>query len=102
MSGIDVAVGMGAEIEATPAIGERYLNRELSLLDFIARVLALAEDPNVPLLEHGKYLAIVSEHLDEFFEVRVAGLMEQLAAGLRTTIPDGLDLVDQLRAIRDR
>ena len=49
-----------------------------------------------------KFLAIFSDNLDEFFEVRVAGLIEQLSAGLRTTTPDGLDLVDQLRAIRTR
>jgi polyphosphate kinase len=102
MSGIDVAVGVGAETEASPAVGLRYLNRELSFLDFVARVLALAEDATVPLLERAKFLAIVSEHLDEFFQVRVAGMMEQLAAGLRTTIPDGLDLVELLREIRAR
>ena len=102
MAGIDVAVGVEAETEASPAVGVRYLNRELSFLDFVARVLALAEDPTVPLLERAKFLAIVSEHLDEFFQVRVAGIMEQLAAGLRTTIPDGLDLVDLLREIRAR
>ena len=102
MAGIDVAVGAEAETEARTAVGVRYLNRELSFLDFVARVVALAEDATVPLLERAKFLAIVSEHLDEFFQVRVAGLMEQLAAGLRTTIPDGLDLVDLLREIRAR
>ena len=80
----------------------RFLNRELSMLDFQARVLALAEDPALPLLERAKFLAIVSEHLDEFFQVRVAGLMEQLAAGLRTANPDGVDLVDLLTTIRSR
>src|SRR3954469_11935055 len=80
----------------------RFLNRELSWLDFNARVLAIAEDPERPLLERVKFLAIFSDNLDEFFEVRVAGLIEQLSAGLRTTTPDGLDLVDQLRAIRTR
>jgi len=81
---------------------ERFLNRELSWLEFNARVLALAEDSALPLLERAKFLAIFSQNLDEFFEVRVSGLMEQLAAGLRTTTPDGLDLVGQLRAIRHR
>ena len=81
---------------------ERFLNRELSWLDFNARVLALAEDDRLPLLERAKFLAIFSQNLDEFFEVRVSGLMEQLAAGLRTTTADGLDLVDQLRTIRGR
>jgi polyphosphate kinase len=81
---------------------DRFLNRELSWLDFNDRVLALAEDGKLPLLERAKFLAIFSQNLDEFFEVRVSGLMEQLDAGLRNTTPDGLDLVDQLRAIRAR
>src|SRR5690349_9188891 len=80
----------------------RYLNRELSWLDFNARVLALAEDPAVPLLERAKFLAIFSQNLDEFFQVRVSGLQEQLAAGLRSRSPDGLDPLGQLRAIRAR
>jgi polyphosphate kinase len=80
----------------------RYLNRELSWLDFNARVLALAEDPDLPLLERAKFLAIFSDNLDEFFQVRVSGLKEQLLAGVRSTSPDGLDQVEQLRAIRDR
>jgi polyphosphate kinase len=82
--------------------GARYLNRELSWLDFNARVLALGEDANLPLLERAKFLAIFSSNLDEFFQVRVAGLQEQLAAGVRSTSPDGLDQVEQLRAIRAR
>jgi polyphosphate kinase len=72
------------------------------MLEFQARVLALAEDPSVPLLERAKFLAIFSGNLDEFFQVRVAGLKEQLAVGVRTTSPDGLDQVEQLRAIRAR
>lgn len=80
----------------------RYLNRELSMLEFQARVLALAEDPSVPLLERAKFLAIFSGNVDEFFQVRVAGIKEQLAVGVRSTSPDGLDQVEQLRAIRAR
>jgi polyphosphate kinase len=80
----------------------RYLNRELSWLDFNARVLALAEDPSLPLLERAKFLAIFSSNLDEFFQVRVSGLQEQLAAGVRSNAPDGLDQVEQLRSIRER
>jgi polyphosphate kinase len=80
----------------------RYLNRELSALDYFARVLALGADKSVPLLERVKFLAIFSQNLDEFFQVRVSGLQEQLDAGLRTTSPDGLDPGDQLRAIRAR
>ena len=80
----------------------RYVNRELSMLDFQARVLAYAEDASVPLLERAKFLAIFSGNIDEFFQVRVAGLKEQLAAGVRSTSPDGLDQEEQLRAIRVR
>src|SRR5436309_7019978 len=78
----------------------RYLNRELSRLDFNERVLALAEDESLPLLERVKFLAIVSQNLDEFFQIRVAGLKEQEAAGLSTTSPDNLAPRDQLDAIR--
>ena len=80
----------------------RYLNRELSWLDFNARVLALGEDASLPLLVRAKFLAIFSSNLDEFFQVRVSGLKEQLAAGVRSTSPDGLDQLEQLRAIRIR
>jgi polyphosphate kinase len=80
----------------------RYLNRELSALDYFARVLALGADKSVPVLERVKFLAIFSQNLDEFFQVRVSGLQEQLDAGLRTTSPDGLDPGEQLRAIRAR
>jgi len=79
-----------------------YLNRELSMLDFQARVLAYAEDPSLPLLERAKFLAIFSGNVDEFFQVRVSGLKEQVALGVRSTSPDGLDQVEQLRAIRTR
>jgi polyphosphate kinase len=82
------------------AVGElRYINRELSTLDFNSRVLALAEDEDLPLLERVKFLAIFSSISDEFFQVRVAGLKDQEAAGIGTA-PDGLSVADQLRAIR--
>src|SRR5436305_12663760 len=90
-----------ADVSAAPE-GARYLNRELSMLDFQARVLAYAEDPALPLLERAKFLAIFSGNVDEFFQVRVAGLKEQVAIGVRSTSPDGLDQVEQLRAIRGR
>src|SRR4051812_31192696 len=87
---------------STALESSRYLNRELSMPEFQARVLALAEDPSVPLLERAKFLAIFSGNVDEFFQVRVAGIKEQVAVGVRTTSPDGLDQVEQLRAIRSR
>ena len=70
--------------EAAPElpVGERLLDRELSWLDFNTRVLELAADPSQPLLERVKFCAIVSSNLDEFFMVRVAALMGQMAAGL--------------------
>jgi len=100
VAGPDIALAQRQPPLADPS--DRFLNRELSWLDFNDRVLALAEDPHLPLLERAKFLAIFSQNLDEFFEVRVSGLMEQLDAGLRSTTPDGLDLVGQLRAIRER
>jgi len=84
-------------IRSDPA---RYLNRELSWLDFNGRVLALAEDTASPLLERAKFLAIFAQNLDEFFQVRVAGLLGQVQAGVRTRTPDGLDTAEQLRAVR--
>ena len=60
----------------------RLLNRELSWLDFNERVLALAADDTMPLLERLKFCAIFSSNLDEFFQVRVAALKDQVAAGL--------------------
>ncbi|MGA7949524.1 MAG: polyphosphate kinase 1 [Thiobacillaceae bacterium] len=69
---------------------EQLLNRELGILAFQRRVLAQAEDPATPLLERLRYLCIVSSNLDEFFEVRVAGLKEQMIAGVTTPSPDGL------------
>ncbi len=77
----------------------RYLNRELSTLDFNSRVLALAEQDDLPLLERVKFLAIFSTNMDEFFQVRVAGLKDQQAAGIGTA-PDGLSVSEQLKAIR--
>jgi polyphosphate kinase len=81
---------------------DRFINRELSWLDFGTRLLHLAADGRIPLFERMKFLAIFSEELDEFFEVRVAGLEDQVAAGLHTRSPDGLRPVDQLAAITAR
>lgn len=68
---------------------ENYLNRELGLLAFNRRVLAQAEDARMPLLERLRFLCIVSSNLDEFFEIRVAGLKEQLKLGSTTRTTDG-------------
>ncbi|AKL74251.1 polyphosphate kinase 1 [Actinobacteria bacterium IMCC26256] len=84
------------------ANSQRLLNRELSWLDFNERVLALAEDSTRPLLERAKFLAIFSTNLDEFFQVRVSGLREQMQAGIRTRSADGMDPLAQLQAIRLR
>jgi polyphosphate kinase len=83
-------------------IGERLLNRELSWLDFNARVLELAEDQDVPLLERVKFCAIFSANLDEFFMVRVAGLQGQAASGLSVRSPDGRSPAETLAEIRGR
>jgi polyphosphate kinase len=91
-----------SEAPPEPTGARRYLNRDLSWLDFAARVLTLAEDDHQPLLERAKFLAIFSDGLDEFFQVRVAGLKEQVAAGLGATGPDGMSPTEQLRAIRER
>jgi polyphosphate kinase len=79
-----------------------FINRELSWLEFNGRVLDQAEDPSVPLLERLKFLCIVSSNLDEFFEVRVAGLKQVVQAGSQATGPDGLTASQQLAAIFHR
>ncbi|HEX6419450.1 MAG TPA: RNA degradosome polyphosphate kinase [Acidimicrobiales bacterium] len=95
---------MAASPEPAPATAEplRYRNRELSWLDFNERVLALAEDGRVPLLERAKFLAIFAQNLDEFFQVRIAGLKDQVAAGVGGSSPDGRSSAQQLLDIRDR
>jgi polyphosphate kinase len=86
-------------LRASPPAQDRYLNRELSQLDFDQRVLARARDRGLPLLERVRFLAILAENLDQFFQVRVAGLKEQLLVPVAQTSPDGMSTGEQLRAI---
>ncbi|NNG96219.1 RNA degradosome polyphosphate kinase [Gordonia araii NBRC 100433] len=85
--------------ESADLPADRYLNRELSWLDFNSRVLALAEDQSLPLLERAKFLAIFTSNLDEFFMVRVAGLKRRDETGLSVRSADGLSPREQLHRI---
>src|SRR5690242_20829693 len=81
---------------------QNYINRELSFLEFNRRVLAQAFDEAVPLLERLRFLCISSSNLDEFFEIRVAGLKQLLELGSGTFAADGMSLEEQLAAIHER
>lgn len=80
---------------------DTLINRELGILAFQKRVLAQADDPDMPLLERLKFLCIVSSNMDEFFEVRVAGLLEQIRAQANQRSADGLTPRQQYRAVSD-
>src|SRR5512144_568762 len=91
------------DFEDAPARGShRFFNRELSLLEFHARVLEEALDKRNPLLERLKFLSIFSSNLDEFFMIRVSGLKEELELEVMTLSPDGLTPKQQLEKIRSR
>src|SRR4051794_10994806 len=79
-----------------------YFNRELSWLDFNDRVLQIAEDPGLPLLERTKFCSIFTSNLDEFFMIRVAGLHDQVDAGLSDPLADGRTPSETIDAIRSR
>jgi polyphosphate kinase len=82
-----------------PTDRRNFLNRELSLLAFNERVLEQAKDPRTPLLERLRFLCISSSNLDEFFEIRVGGLEQQLALGMGKPGPDGLTTPEMLEAV---
>lgn len=88
--------------ETLPRPRDRYLNRELSWLDFNARVLALAGEKSLPLLERAKFLAIFASNLDEFYMVRVAGLKRRDKTGLSVRSADGQTPAEQLVRISHR
>jgi polyphosphate kinase len=81
---------------------DHFLNRELQTLEFNRRVLAQAEDRSVPLLERLKFLCIVSSNLDEFFEIRVSGLKEQIKLGAAAAGPDGMKPLEVFRQVSAR
>ena len=81
---------------------ERFSSRELSRLEFGARLLDLADEKSMPLLERCKYVAIFADMVDEFFQVRVVSLEDKVAAGVQTPSLDGVRPKDQLKAIRER
>jgi polyphosphate kinase len=88
--------------QQSPHAAERFLNRELSLLAFNERVLAMSEDPSVPSLERLKYICIVSSNLDELFEIRVAGIKAQLDSRPNNQQGDGFTPASSFQAISDR
>jgi polyphosphate kinase len=79
-----------------------YINRELSWIDFNARVLFEAQDERNPLLQRVRFLSIFASNLDEFFQIRVAGLKQQVKAGRSSPTPDGMSAAETLEAIRTR
>jgi polyphosphate kinase len=81
---------------------EHFLNRELQALEFNRRVLAQAEDRAVPILERLKFLCIVSSNLDEFFEIRVSGVKEQIKLGAGAAGPDGMTPLEVFRQVAAR
>src|SRR6187549_1631809 len=92
-------VAMSQSPHLDPKDPSLYLNRELSSLEFNARVLEQAKDASVPLLERLRFLTISSTNLDEFFEIRVSGLKQQVAHGIASQEADGLTPQETLTRI---
>jgi len=104
---IDSLIHPSAQAEITSNMNKKFpaqqfLNRELELLEFNRRVLAQAEDVHIPLLERLKYLCIVSSNLDEFFEIRVAGLKEQIDLSGVAVGADGMDAEHVLKRVSEQ
>src|SRR5437763_13459184 len=96
------AVAPEVEPESDLESSELYFNRELSWLEFNDRVLQIAEDPDIPLLERAKFCAIFTTNLDDFFMIRVAGLHDQVDAGVTDPLADGRTPSETIDAIRKR
>src|SRR5438034_11224562 len=79
---------------------KNFINRELSWLEFNRRVLEEAQDPTQPLLERVKFLGIFSSNLDEFFEIRVAGIKQQIESETSNVGPDGMSPTETFNAIQ--
>src|ERR1017187_1615218 len=94
--------GRPAPTTAKLADPANYFSRELSWLDFNLRVLELAEDSSLPLLERTKFASIYTSNLDEFFMVRVAGLHDQIEAGVERPSIDGRTPSQTLSALHER
>jgi polyphosphate kinase len=99
---VDLRMAAVRAKKAAAAAADRLINRELSFLDYDARVLAVARDPSLPLLERARFCSIFSSMLDEFFMIRIAGLSGQEAAGVTVRSPDGRTPQQTLREARER